>query len=1263
MNRFRKYYTFAFLLIFFLKAYSQPDLEKFKRFTVEDGLSQRSVQCIEQDKLGYIWFGTRDGLNRFDGYSFQIFRPDLYPSLKSAVIHDLHADKDNNLWISTAKGVYKYSQSGGKLTPVTILPDIVYNFIFCDNQNNFWFGSDSGLFWYNPQKEKFVRFSTYMPGRMKLNSNEIRSVFQDSEQNIWIGSNNGLNYFNLKDSTIYNVSDMTGESYFDRLTINNIIQDSTGCLWLAATQEAGGLYSFQPSSGKKWIGKITKHLDQNVSCLLLDCRNILWVGRVGGMGLQKFELNQQKNEIKLINSYSNNPWDMNSLSDNSIEAIFEDSWGDIWIGTYGKGVNYLNFRTKKFYNENQKQFNRSSISNNIVNCFIEDSLYFWVGTEVGLNRIEKSTGLIRQFANDPFDNKSLGANAVYALCKDSKGNLWIGSWNGGVNRYNYKNETFIRYKNQPANPTSLSKNNVFSIFEDQFGNLWVGTVGGGLNKFDYKTGTFKHYLNDPLDNNSLGYNYVDHIYQTQNGELWISTYQQINRFDYETETFVKYAHHSNDSNSLTSGDIEIIFEDSNEHLWIGTAGGLNYFDRKTGKVRRFTTRDGLPNSYINGITEDGKGNLWISTTLGLSKMEKGTFLPYKPVFQNFTPEDGIQGYEFVKRSVYRSADGKIYFGGTNGYTWFYPDSITLDTISYPLHLSNFLLFNKPIHPKDKSGILNKNIAITKDITLSHHQSVFSIEYTTVNFLNPHKCQFAYMLDGFEDNWNYVENRRIATYTNIPAGKYTFRLKVTNGDGIWNPLEVKLNIIILPPWWQTIWFRLLALVLLIGIIILIYWLRYRSLMHQKKLLKRMVEERTHQLSETNAVLEETKEEMTIQNEELEKHRNNLENLVEERTAELQLALDKAEESDRLKSAFLANLSHEIRTPMNAIVGFSSLLQQQDPTNEEQIRFIQTIQRNGDMLLVLINDILDISLIEAKQLKIEKSIFNVTEILKELEEFYRLNNENPVTINFDCQLDQKDIYLESDAVRFKQVMNNLLNNSVKFTSKGTISVGCSKNNDTIRFFVSDTGIGINKSDQQRIFEQFYRAEDSNTNTYRGTGLGLAISKKLVELMGGEIWVESLPGEGSRFYFTLPYNSGISNSTIELPKKNQKQVLHKKTSVLVVEDEDTNYALAEHILLKSGIKVYRASTGIEAIHFISNKADMSELIVLMDIKMPEMNGYQAIEIIRKKHQDLPVIAVTAYATNEDKQKILNSGFTDYLSKPFKVQDLNQLISKYVK
>jgi signal transduction histidine kinase/ligand-binding sensor domain-containing protein/CheY-like chemotaxis protein len=1257
-----KFYCFFLYFIYSLSiGFAQTYRLNFKRISSNDGLSNNWVRCIYQDDNGFLWFGTSDGLNRYNGYDFKIYRPG---SMKPEYISDINVNaickkSNNELWICTDLGVYTYDYHNDSLVYNTFSKNNAFLCVLEDNKNNFWFGTSRGVLKLDQKNKDTVLFDHVDNDKSSISNNYVNAIFQDSESDIWVGTRIGLNLIRKGTDNIISFYKSEKPNSLPGNNVVTICEDLNKQIWIGTYQN--GLAMLE----KDKAGNISfnKVLDGHILCLLVDNKNNLWVGKDSEEGLDIINPDRLKDKNgKLVVSHQKyNPIDPKSISDNSIYSIYQDKLNDIWIGTLGEGINYYSPREKKFNVIEKRYQDKNTIRNNHVNAFLEEDNFLWIGTEGGLDRYNKKTGTYTHFQSDGNAPGSLGADAVKSIYKDSRGNLWIATWTGGLNLYNYDTETFNKFLPDENKPGKISNSSIYSICEDNRGNLWVGTLGGGLCRYDYKTNTFRNYLHDEKDTNSISNNSINYVFFTSSGKLYISNYTNLELFNYDRENFTCFAYLRDPAGTKTGKHIISIFEDSKKNIWVATNTGLKIFDETTGSFVAYNTQS-LPEQTIQGIVEDSHGNLWISTLNGVSKFIKGINRPENPEFINFTNSDGLSGNEFLKRAAYKNSTGTIYFGSSKGVTYFHPDSILMNKVQPKVVLSELMLLSsKKGSNKVKYTSIIENINTIDKLDLSYLNSNFVITFASLNYLHPENNQYQYKLEGYDEDWIDAGNQRSVSYTNIQPGKYTFIVNGSNNDGTWCQLPKMLKIIIHPPWWRTILFKILLGVIIILIFVSIFYLRLSILKRQNAILEQKVKNRTIELSEINAILEERQEEITIQNDELERHRNHLENMVEARTSELIEAKLKAEEADRLKSSFLANMSHEIRTPMNAIYGFSGLLKDEALSKDEKSKFIDIISDNCESLLVLIDDILDISRIEVDNLLITFEKFDVDEILINLENYFKHNNNKDILFEFVKNERENGLILNNDKVRFRQVFINLLNNAYKFTESGNIDFGYEVLDKQVRFFVSDSGIGIESSEIRRIFDHFYKIENNPNKLYRGTGLGLAISKKIIEMMGGIIWVESVVNKGSVFYFTLPY----SNDNLILHKNNirkeQKMPDLKDFTILVAEDTETNYELVYSMLKRFSAKIIWAQNGQEAIDFIRNNPFIENCIILMDIKMPVVDGYEASRQIKAMNSKIPVIAITAYAQAKDREKILEEKFDAYISKPMKLETLIEVLLKF--
>ncbi|MBN1925166.1 MAG: hypothetical protein JW798_04960 [Prolixibacteraceae bacterium] len=1101
------------LIFSFLKCFSTGEEFYFKGISVPDGLSNNWVRCFYQDDFGFLWIGTADGLNRYDGRTIKVIRPTTNNNtgLGNVTVNELIRRDNESIWVCSDKGLYILNLNNETLKMDSLIPPHPVLTAIADNKENIWFGTNNGLYMV---KDGVLLKSFFANGTNSISDNYINSLLFDSGNTLWVGTKMGLNRYNYSSGefTRYFASDnpsgLTGND------IISITEDRDKRIWVGTS--LNGLNLLKKKGDSVYFELI---LDGGIRTVIDDQRSYIWVGFSTGEGIKLIDYGEfSKGKLK-VTRLMKDPMDMNSLNDNSIFTLFLDRFNDMWVGTFGGGINLYSYRTKKFHVVKESYDDESTIKNNLVNAFFEEDDYLWIGTEGGLDRLNKKTGQFKNYRYQRNNPRSLGSNTVLSILKDSRGNLWIGTWAGGLNRYNYKTDDFERFL--PGDDEgSIGSANIFCIFEDSRKNLWIGTNRGGLNKYDYTTGLFKQYIHDENDSTSLIGRSMSDVFETSAGELYISMYNVLERYNYQNDNFEHIFRYPPGTDE--SGSILYMTEDSNNNLWIATNAGLEYFNPDNNTYKRYTMNEGLPDNTIQGILEDNHGNLWLSTNKGLSKFIDGTLLPDNPLFQNFSMDDGLPANDFKKKAAYKNSKGIMYFGSSRGYTWFHPDSIELNTQIPTIVFTDFLLLETSPNKNSKFRAIDVNINIVDQLDLHYPNTDFTISYAALNYLNSEKNQFQYKLDGYDTEWIDAGNNTTATYTNLSEGKYTFLVKGSNNDGVWNPEPKSVSLEIYPPWWRTTAFKILLGFLIVFTIVVYVLTRFIILNRENRLLEAIVEKRTNELSKLNSLLEQKQMIILEQNQELSKHRNHLEGLVQDRTAELAAARTKAEESDRLKSAFLANMSHEIRTPMNAIVGFSNLLAGDELTFEKKQKYADLIKSNSKLLFVLINDIIDISIIEANQMVLSQSRFNVSSILRELYNYFDMDNAKGLHLEYINKDLKDDFFLYNDAIRFRQVMVNLLSNAFKYTDSGIIRFGFETELADVRFFVEDTGCGIDATDQEKIFDHFYKSLKDKSKLYRGTGIGLAICKKLVTQMGGRIWVDSQINKGSVFSFTLPFNS---------------------------------------------------------------------------------------------------------------------------------------------
>ncbi len=822
----------------------------FKHLTLNDGLSQNSVFCILQDQQGFMWFGTQDGLNKYDGYTFTIYKqsPGDANTPSSNQMNVLFEDKDGFIWIGTdGAGLNKFDPKSETFTRYpydgqspNALKSGIINAITQDKQGNIWVGtSGGGLSKLAPKQnpldsqERFKHYTKESKNPHSLRCNHILSLLVGHDGFLWIGTrDDGLTRLEPISETFVFLHNQRGNpSSLRHNRVNAIFEDKDKNLWVGTAggglnlldKRTGRFYSFRGSREKPDTMAINF-----INTLYEDHMGILWIGTDNG-GLIRF--NKEKPQFT---SYINIPYSPYSLSNNGVTAIFEDRSKVLWIGTAGGGLNYFHRRTA-FPHYHAIPLNPNSLSDNFVTAIHEDQNgYLWIGSaRQGLDRFNRKTGAFEHFRRTPGKAGSLVSNFINTIYEDSQGTLWIGTNGGGLNKYNRKRKNFTTYWNYNRQKRQLEDNDIQAIHEDRFGTLWVGTYRSGLCRFNKETQEFTSLKHDPKNKKSISDNSISVIYETRldPGYLWIGTLNGgLNRFSIANETFESYQNRPGNFSSLSNNCVTTLCEDRLGNLWIGTyGGGINQLLRdERGKNNtnfhfiHFTEKDGLANNSVYGILEDDAGRLWISTNKGLSRFN---FL--SGTFKNYNARDGLQSDEFNGGAYFKSKRGELFFGGLNGFNAFYPRRIKDNPHIPPVVITSFKLFNKPV-PISWDSPLKQSIQTTQELRLNYTQNAISFEFTALDFSNPKKNHYAYRMEGLDKEWIETgAQKRFASYTNLAPGEYTFRVKGSNNDETWNETGTAIKIFIAPPYWKTWWFRTLMVFLLLALILLGYRKRLQT----------------------------------------------------------------------------------------------------------------------------------------------------------------------------------------------------------------------------------------------------------------------------------------------------------------------------------------------------------------------------------------------------------------------------------------------------
>jgi len=1219
---------------------------KFKHIGINEGLSQNSVFCMLQDHDGLVWIGTEDGLNKYDGYEFTVYKHknEDKTSLSHSQINALLEDDAHNLWVGTSGGLNIMDSRTEKFNHIKISVvhydenrDFISSLVK-DKNGNIWIGSYDGLKMYDKQQKKYLSYNPAGLPAVNYNLNKVKAIYLDKNKIMWISIGPDFMRFDIDKRQFLPLPPVLQQNLTLRKSNVRVIrQDNSGNYWFGT--ESAGLYKFNIKSNTLLnYNTSNSALTTNVvRDIMTFSDTALWIGTRNGLDI----LNTRTNSFS---SYHYNRFDPSALSHNSVRSFLKDKSGNIWIGTFAGGINTYDAESENFKNITEQTGQKPGLNHSVVSSILlNNDGTLWVGTEGGgLNYVDRKKAI---FKNYPVQEgrKTDQSNIVKSITRADDGSLWIGSYDGLVH-FNPSQGTTQMYTLNKEREDQDKKLEITSVLNGTDG-LWVASNGSGL-YFVNKKGQIKVFLHGADNKATLSSDNLTVVLKDPAGNLWVGSQRGLNYYNAKNDTFTRFLNDPDNNQSINNNSVLSLFIDSKNRLWVGTQGGLNFYNAATHNFYPITESEGLANNVIHAIQQGSDGSLWISTNKGLSNIHiESDHLPFNRAglgILNYTIDDGLQSNQFSERAVAKAKDGELLFGGINGISSFYPDKLIRNNVKPNIVFTDFEIKDKLITVLSENSPLKNPINDTKHITLTYDEAFIGIKFAALNYIDPGKNQYAYKLEGLhnDNDWHYVGNQRTATYTNLSEGDYIFKVKAANNDGIWNNNPKTLRITILPPSWKTWWAYLIYAAAILSLLYLFYYYSFKT----AKL----------------------------------KHELDIEHMLHE----------KDEELAQRKLSFFTNISHEIKTPLTLILApIEKLINMNEGNNKVQNQ-LMLMQRNGDRLIRLINQLLDFRKFESGNMKLNAGKSDIVKFAKEVVtafEAYALDRK----IKLKFLSDVRSLLVWYDADKLEKILYNLLSNAIKFTpADGEVSLSLTKtDNNFIALSVRDNGIGISEEKQQHLFEQFNHNPDTNINA-TGSGIGLAFTKGLVELHHGKIQVDSNPardGDDGYSVFTviLPLgNAHLKNDEIS-PKQTDSEHIssycndqsatkepvkylmsgvedntaNEKPLMLIVED---NIEVLEFVAssFEHNFHIHKASNGLEgwqkAIEIIPD-------IVISDVMMPEMTGTILCSKLKAdtRTSHIPVILLTARTPLIYKIEGLETGADDYITKPFSLRVLETRVN----
>ncbi|WP_316830110.1 two-component regulator propeller domain-containing protein [Pedobacter aquatilis] len=1190
MNSIRKVFAciIACLVLSFNSTLAQIPPSPVKYLGVENGLSNNVVNSLYLDHFGFMWMGTYDGLNRYDGYNFKVFRNNwgVDNSLINNHITALNGDNLNRIWVGTQKGISYYNYADTKLHKLfyndngkQLAVSAPVNAIAVSRQSSVFIATDDGGI-YELENNKEIAEKI----QFKKNKNyTVKALCIDDKDVLWLFIKDfGLCKYDIGHKEIKLVKQ-------DIKNVTSIISGINNQLWIGTEQ---GLYLFGKNNNS--LTKPAQYPDKdNIMSLMLDKQQKLWIS-TDGSGIVLFDTRAGK-----INRLSAGK-DKGLLSSNSVAQVYEDKESRKWIATLRGGINIIDQQSTQFQSIRKDALKSNSLVNNFVLSFSEDEFQnIWIGTDGGglslWNRKKNSFTNYVKTSNPG----ALKSNFITSILNDNENNTWVSSFSGGIDRFDKQSQKFIHYTCH--NPVKgVDEVNIWKLYQDRNNNIWAGTTrGGALYRYNKLADKFELFDNSLKD--------IHSIFQDAEGNLWVGNYTDLIKVDLlnKKHEYIKI--------NLA---IRAINEDSKGQLWIGTeGGGLIRLNAKTKAIKRYVQSDGLPSNSVLNILIDSKDNLWCSTYNGLSKFDIK-----EQKFKNYYTSDGLQSNQFNYNAALKLKDGAFLFGGINGFNLFYPDSIKENNRVPKIVLTDFRINNVPLD--EDSSYKNTSIVNLKKIEIPYNAAVISVDYAAIEFSFQEQISYAYYLEGWDRNWNYVNKLNTAYYSRLNEGEYKLHIKSTDTEGAWSNNEKIIIIKILPPWYRTWWAYGIYLILFSGVSYL-----FQTYRNRQRNLK-------HEIEITN------------------------------------LKMEREKDLNEKKLNFFTNISHELRTPLTLIVNpIKDILNNKESGQEKND--LNVVYRNSRRLLSLVDQLLLFRKTESENDTLNIVKINLFKFAREIFLcFGYLAKNNNIDYTFECDDEETVVYGDKDKLEI--VFFNLLSNALKFTPKGGfVKFKIEHHPNGIKIEVSDNGPGIPDDIGEKLFDKFYKVM-SKESLKMGFGIGLYLVKSFVELHKGKIYFHSKKGLGTSFFIEMPvgepidlYENNINENELTYVNEliaqedsedepsdknntgNLELLISDLNSILVVDD---NTEIIDYIrqIFQDNFKIYQATNGIDG---LNSCREFLPDIVISDVNMDGLNGIELCKAIKDDSalNHIPVILLTADPTAEVRLKGIEVGAYDFISKPF--------------